>query len=92
MKQEEAETLALQALAFLAKSTDLFNRFIETSGISPQELKAHLRDAEILAGVLDTILGDDSVLLSFCNAVGISPDTLIKARDTLPGGYHIYGA
>lgn len=91
MNQEEAETIALQALAFLAKSTELLNRFLETTGITPQELKNHLHDASILGGVLDTILGDDGVLLSFCTAAGVSPDTLAKARSILPGGYSIYG-
>ncbi|MBI2706801.1 MAG: DUF3572 domain-containing protein [Proteobacteria bacterium] len=87
MDKEKAETIALQALAFLAKDDELLGRFLMVSGITPQELKGRFRDSDFLGGVLDAILGDDAVLLDFCNSVSLSPDTLVKARRALPGGY-----
>ena len=92
MEKEKAETIALQALAFLAKDDELLARFLMASGITPQDLKNRFRDSDFLGGVLDAVLGDDLVLLAFCNSASLSPETLIKARRALPGGYEIYGS
>ena len=92
MDKEQAETIALQALSFLAKDEELLGNFLANSGLSPAELKKRFRDPDFLGGVLDAILGDDTILLAFCNAASLSPDTLTKARKALPGGYDIYGS
>lgn len=89
MSEEQAETIALQALSFLAQDEQLLERFLTSSGLRAEDLKKRLREPELLGGVLDTILGDDSVLLEFCNAVSLSPETLIKARQALPGGFYV---
>jgi hypothetical protein len=82
---EKAETIALQALAFLVKDEELLSQFLISSGLTPQDLKDRFREPEILGGVLDAILANDSVLLAFCNTVSLSPETLVLARRTLPG-------
>ncbi|MBY0501251.1 MAG: DUF3572 domain-containing protein [Alphaproteobacteria bacterium] len=92
MDKEQAETIALQALSFLAKDETLLDHFLTLSGLTLQELKRRLREPDLLGGVLDAILADDTVLLSFCNATSLSPDTLVKARRALPGGYEVYGS
>lgn len=91
MIQEEAETIALQALAYLAQHQDLLEAFLTTTGLDVQDLKSHFREPDFLGGVLDVILKEDKVLLDFCNAVSISPETLVYARKALPGGYEVYG-
>ncbi len=91
MDKEKAEVIALQALAFLAKDEELLHRFLTASGLTPQELKSRFRDSDFLGGVLDAILSDDTVLLAFCNYASLSPETLIKARRALPGGYETIG-
>lgn len=85
MTTEQAETIALQALAFLAKEEKLFAHFFTSSGLTPQDLKDRFREPELLGGVLDAILADDTVLLAFCNTMSISPETLVLARRVLPG-------
>lgn len=92
MDKEQAETIGLQALSFLAKDEDLLGQFLANSGLSPAELKMRLKDPQLLGGVLDAILADDHVLLAFCNFSSLSPETIIKARKELPGGYEIYGS
>jgi hypothetical protein len=86
MQNDQAETIALQALAFVAKEEELLAKFLTTTGLTPQDLKDHFREPDLLAGVLDAILSDDAVLLAFCNSTSLSPDTLLLARRTLPGG------
>ena len=89
MQTEQAETIALQALSFLAKNEELLAQFLINTGLTPQELQKRVREPELLGGVLDAILGNDMVLLEFCTAASLSPDTLILARRALPGGYVI---
>lgn len=90
MNKEQAETIALQALSFLAKDEDLLAHFLTSTGLTPQDLRLRFKDPDFLGGVLDTILANDTVLLAFCNATSLSPETLILARRTLPGGYELY--
>lgn len=89
MTTEQAETIALQALAFLVKEDDLLSHFLISSGLTPQDLKHRFREPELLGGVLDTILADDTVLLAFCNTMSLSPETLVIARRALPGANEI---
>ncbi len=86
---KQAETIALQGLAFLAKHEELLSQFVTQSGLSISELKKRAQDPELLGGVLDLILEDDKILLDFCNGASLSPETLMKARAALPGGMHI---
>ncbi len=87
MKREQAETIALQALSFIARDDERLAQFLLNSGLTPHELKKRVREPDLLGGVLDAILGDDTVLLGFCNTTSLSPKTIIRARRTLPGGY-----
>jgi Protein of unknown function (DUF3572) len=89
MKPEQAETIALQALSFLAKDDELLAHFLMTTGLTPQELKKRVREPDLLGGVLDAILADDTILLGFCNTTSLSPDTIVLARRALPGGFII---
>jgi hypothetical protein len=89
MKREQAETIALQALAFLAKDDELLSHFLMVTGLTPQELKKRVREPDLLGGVLDAILVNDKTLLDFCNATSLSPDRIVQARQALPGGFTI---
>ncbi len=85
MTQEQAETIALQALSFLAKHEELLAQFLMSSGLSPLELKKRIREPDLLGGVLDAILANDAVLLDFCKITSLSPTTVVGARKALPG-------
>jgi hypothetical protein len=89
MTTEHAETIALQALAFLVKDETLLSHFLTNSGLTPQDLKTRFREPELLGGVLDAILADDAILLAFCNTMSLSPETLVMARRMLPGSIEI---
>lgn len=87
MTKEQAEIIALQALSYLAKDEDRLGQFLISTGLTPQELKGRVREPDLLGGVLDAILSDDNLLLEFCNSASLSPDTIIRARRALPGGF-----
>jgi hypothetical protein len=80
-----AETVALQALAFIAGDEGILNAFMASSGCSLDELKGSAGDPAFLGGILDFLLQDDGNVLEFCRSAGLEPSDLFRARHALPG-------
>lgn len=86
MTPDRAETLALQALAWMAADEALAARFAGATGASLGEARHHLRDPAYLAGVLEFLLGEDAWVKAFCDAGGLPYDAPLRALHALPGG------
>lgn len=86
MRRELAETLALQALAWLAGREDLVARFLDQTGVTPAELAANAADPQFLGAVLDFLLTEDALVTGFCDACGQPYTAPMLARAALPGG------
>lgn len=86
MRQDAAETLALQALGWLAGNEDLFPVFLGATGASTAEVAARATEAEFLGAVLDFLLMDDAWVMAFCDATGHPYALPLQARMALPGG------
>ncbi len=86
MKREQAETIALQALAFIAGEERALEGLIGQTGLGFEDMKAQAGDATFLAGVMDFVLSDESLLLAFCHATDLSPEMPLRVRRALPGG------
>lgn len=86
MKRENAETVGLQALAWLAGNDEIFPVFLGASGASAADLKVQAEDPAFLGAVLDFILQDDAWVVGFCDSAGIGYDLPMRARHALPGG------
>jgi|HubBroStandDraft_6_1064221.scaffolds.fasta_scaffold310516_3 hypothetical protein len=82
-RNEAAETLALQALAYLAGSETDLMQFVQNSGIGADELRARAGQPDVLRAVLDFLLAEDERLLAFCTAMEIEPREVHVARHTL---------
>ncbi|NEX45760.1 DUF3572 domain-containing protein [Pseudotabrizicola algicola] len=85
-RQDSAETLALQALSWLAANDDLLPVFMGSTGVSAEELAARAAEPEFLGSVLDFLLMDDAWIMAFCDAAGLRYDAPMLARAALPGG------
>ena len=83
---DQAETLGLQALGWLAGQPDLAGSFLSATGASADEMKSRAADPEFLGFVLDFLLSDEAVLLGFCDETGVARDRPMRARAALPGG------
>ena len=81
-----AETLALQALAWIAAEPDRLSGLMATTGLWPDEVRARASDPVFLGGVLDFLLGDEAQLLAFCEEIEIAPELPARLRAALPGG------
>ncbi|WP_151717220.1 DUF3572 domain-containing protein [Gemmobacter serpentinus] len=86
MRQESAETFALQALGWLLTQDELLPQFLSASGAAPQDLRDLAQDPVFLGAVLDFLLGDDSLVLGLSAALNCPPEQPLQARMALPGG------
>lgn len=86
MRQESAETIALQALGWLAGNDDLFPTFLGSTGAAPSEIAERAAEPAFLASVLDFLLMDDDWIIAFCDAAGLAYTDPRNARAVMPGG------
>jgi hypothetical protein len=86
VQKEAAETLAIEALGFIAGEPDWLARFLAASGIGPATLRRAAADPAFLAGVLDFLLGNEPLLVAFAGRAGIPPERIGEARRALSRG------
>lgn len=82
---EAAEMLAIQALGFIAEDPERLAGFFASTGIAAEEIRAAAGEPGFLAGVLEHMLGDESLLIAFALSAGIDPAEVARARSALGG-------
>ena len=80
-----AQTIALKALGYLAADEDQLEAFLEATGLLAGDLRAGATDSAFLAGVLDYFLQNEALLVAFAAAEELAPETIVRARQRLPG-------
>lgn len=88
--QESAETLALQALGWLAGHEELLPVFLGSTGASEQDLKMRATEPVFLGAVLDFLMMDDGWVVAFCDAKSLPYGQIYTARQSLPGGDQVH--
>lgn len=83
--RDTAEAIALRALAFLASDGERLGRFLALTGIGPSELRAQARQPQMLAGILDHLMQDETLLMVFAAEVGMKPENVAAAHLALTG-------
>ena len=86
MQREAAETVGMQALAWLAGNDELLPVFLGSTGASLDDLRIGAGEPSFLGSVLDFLMMDDAWIVAFCDAAGLSYETPSRARTALPGG------
>jgi hypothetical protein len=85
--KEAAETLAIQALGFLAEEPERLGAFLSVTGIAHEDIRQAAREPGFLAGVLDHMLGDETLLMAFADSAGLDPASVARARRALGGNW-----
>jgi hypothetical protein len=85
ISKQAAESLAIQALTFIAADPERIGSFLAASGIGPDRIRAAAREPRFLAGVLDHLAGNESLLVAFALHADINPFDVAVARDVLGG-------
>jgi Protein of unknown function (DUF3572) len=83
LSHEEAEALAIDTLSFLAEDPNRLAGFLRATGLSIADVRSQAGSAEFLAGVLDFVAADESLLLVFASERRIDPATVMAARRSL---------
>lgn len=85
LTREDAEALGLNALAFLASDGARLTRFLQLTGLTPDDLRSVAGEPSTLGAVLDHLLGDQTLLMVFTAEAGIQPETVETARALITG-------
>ncbi len=79
----EAEKIGAVAFGFLAAEPEYFSRFADVSGINLADIGEIAGTPGFLGGVLEYLLSDESLLLSFCQNNSFEPVLIGRARAVL---------
>lgn len=80
---KDSETIALEALAFIAANDDEIGRFLGATGMSPETLRANAGTREVLAAALGHVLGYEPNARAFAESTGYKPEQLRRAAHDL---------
>ena len=83
LTQADAEKLAIDALTFIAAEPGLLAQFAAATGHTPASIRAEIASPEFLVGILDFLMGDESLLLVFASRQGVIPADVVAARQAL---------
>jgi hypothetical protein len=84
--RDAAESLAIQALNFLATEPARLERFLALSGLQIESIRAAAAEPDFLAGVLAHLGEDEPLLVAFAAEAGVTPAEVDRARCLLAGG------
>ena len=85
MTEEMAETVALQALAWLVADQELVDVFLGRTGASIEDLRANAGSRETSMAVLDFLVMNDAWVEAVSTAQGWGHETVLTARAVLLG-------
>jgi hypothetical protein len=80
ISRETAETLAIQALSFLAEEPERLAAFLSTTGVTAETIRDTADEPGFLAGVLEHMLADEKLLIAFADSAGIDPGAVARAH------------
>ena len=76
----DPQELALAALAATLNDERRALRFLDLTGLSPDELRARAAEPSLLAAVLAFLEAHEPDLLAVSETIGVRPDALVAAR------------
>ena len=79
----DAQALALSALAATLTDERRAQRFLELTGLSPDGIRARVGERSLLAATLAFLESHEPDLVAVAEAIGCKPEALIVARAEL---------
>ena len=79
----DAETLALSALAATLTDERRARRFLDLSGIDTEDLRRRAAEPALLAALLRFLEAHEPDLIQVADAIGAKPEELVAAREEL---------
>lgn len=75
----DPQETAVAVLGWLAGEPDMLSRFLALTGIEPGQMRSAVANPGFLAGMLDFLMAHEPTLMSFCEATGTTPETVVAA-------------
>ena len=82
-RSARAATLSLAALGWLLTEPDRAERYLALTGLDPDSLRAGLNDPSVLQSCLDFLANYEPDLIRAAEALAVTPEELIAAREHL---------
>ena len=76
-------SVALQALAWVLADERRAQRFLDLTGLTPEDLRAGIGSAEMQGSVIDFLCAHEPDLVAAAEALGLSPDAIGAANRAL---------
>ena len=83
MDANDAETIALRALGFLAEDPERLGRFLALTGMGPADLREGAQTPQVQLAILEHLMQDEGLLLVFTASSGIAPEAIAPAHACL---------
>lgn len=83
---EDANSLAIKALTFVVHDESHLPRFLDVTGWTPASLSSSDSQSAILVSVLEYLMSEDDILLTFATNAGVDPGEIPKALGALQNG------
>lgn len=83
MNGDEADFIAIKALQHITASTDLLLKFLDVTGLQPENLKSEAKNPSFWAAALDFLRQNDAECTSFATNLGLQPSDLELASQYL---------
>src|SRR5256885_15639714 len=80
-----AESLAIQALGFMAGDPERLGAFLAATGIGPEMIRQAAAEPAFLAGVLDHVAADEPLLMAVAGHAGVTPPEVEHPPAALSG-------
>jgi hypothetical protein len=85
LSEEEASGIATRLLTFMASSPEHMAQFLALSGMGPDDVRREARSRNFQTAMLEHILANEALLLSFCASADIAPELIEPAKRALAG-------
>ena len=86
-EREAAESMAIQALSYIASDGERLSRFLALTGIGPDEIRSAAAQPGFLIGVLEYLASDEALMIGFAAENVMKPEVVDAARLALGGGW-----
>jgi hypothetical protein len=85
LSKDRAETVALQALAFVAADEELLPQLAGATGAGLEDARERAQDPAFLAGILEFLCMEDRWIRRFCDEAGLGYEVPMQALMALGG-------
>ncbi len=80
---QDAEALALQALAWTLAQPTRASRLLDVTGLTPADLRARAADPVVLSATLGFLEAHEPDLVACAADLGVKPEAIVVARHAL---------